>query len=251
MSSQNRPGVMEFRPGYILSLEFSAIGGVNYRRELVDEVIEGQELRAEFRTQKHVDNVDMQKTSRAIINQAYHIVDKHATPTPIGYWVDAEALEKIMTELAGPQEAARMFNELAASLGSRRRVEIHVYPLRLPEFQDDSFAAARRVARDVRERLQGMRDTLAVADRKGFELAYDKARNLDRMAVGVQADAIRMALDHARLTKTHMLEALRAGHDPEAVAKVLDLEPIDAAIQLFEEPADATSQVADELTNAA
>lgn len=225
-------GRLEFKPGYILALEFSATGGVSYRREATIEEQDGEGMRAELHTHKHVDHVELNKNSRAIVNQAYHIVDKYATPTPLGYWVDELALSKITTELAGAQEAAAVFNELAKTLGSARRIEISVYPLALAE---NNEMAARRVARDVRDRIQAIREALAAADRKGFDLAWDKAKNLDRMATGIQADSIRMALDHAKTVKTQLLEALRAGYAPVDIAAALDLEPLDAAISLFQD----------------
>lgn len=223
-------GRLEFKPGYILALEFSATGGVSYRREQTIEEQDGEGLRAELRTHKHVDHVELNKNSRAIINQAYHIVDKHATPTPLGYWVDDVALEKITSELENVRESAQVFNELAHTLGSARRVEINIYPLALAE---NNEMAARRVARDVCDRIAALRAALASADRKAFDLAWDKSRNLDRMATGIQADSIRMALEHAKTTKTQLLECLREGFTPEQIAQVLDLEPLDAAINLF------------------
>jgi hypothetical protein len=229
-------GRLEFKPGYILALEFSATGGVSYRREATNEERDGEGLRAELVTHKHVDHVQLNKDSRAIINQAYHIVDKHATPTPLGYWADDAALERITQELAGAQEAASVFNELARTLGSARRVEISIYPLALAE---NNEMAARRVARDVREKLQAIREALSMADRKAFELAWDKSKNLDRMATGIQADSIRMAMEHAKQTKAQLLEALRAGFAPEDIRAALDLEPLDAAIALFQEGPDA------------
>lgn len=222
----------QFRPGYILILEFSAKGGVSYRRETTNEEREGEALHAELHTTKRVDHVGMAKKSRALINAAYHIVDRHASPTPLGYWASKETLEgEILPALQFVQESANQFNLEAFNVGSERRVAINLFPVALAE---DNEHAARRVAQDIQDRVRDLRTALETGDRKGFEAAWDRAKNLDRMAVGIQADAIRTALDHAKETKSNLLEALREGHSIETLRTVLDLEPLDACIQLFQ-----------------
>jgi len=222
----------QFRPGFVLILEFSARGGVSYRRETTDEETDGESLHAQLHTHKTVDHVTLNRRSRAIINAAYHVVDRHATNTPLGYWATAEVLaEHIAPAITRIQEDAEDFNLAAQAAGSARRVNINLFPVALSE---DNETAARRVAVDVQERIQALKDALWAADRKAFETAWDAARNLDRMAVGIQADAIRTAMDHAKETKSHLLEALREGVDVETIRTVLDLEPLDAAISLFQ-----------------
>lgn len=235
-SAKAQHGVLKFRPGYVLALEFSATGGVTYRRHTEREENVGEGLEAEFRTEKRVDHVELNKTSRGVINQAYHVLDKYATHTPIGYWADAETLAKISAELVPIRQTAIEFNRVAQHLGSARRVEIQIYPLALSE---EDEAAARRVARAVCDRLAALRDALKAGDRKAFELALDRAKNLHRLATGIQADSIRMAVDHAKTQKTQLLEALRQGFTPEACAPLLDMEPIEAAITLFQDPGDS------------
>lgn len=224
------PGKITFRPGYVLALEFSSTGGVSYRRQMEREELQDQRLEVDFFTKKVVDHVELNKISKKIINQAYHVISKHAAHTPIGYWADFAAFAEIVEELRRVQTAAAQFNLAARALNSRQRVEVSVYPMELAE---DNESAATRIAQDVRDRLVDIKAALAAGDRKGFEIVMGKCNNLDKLATGIQADAIRMALDHARALKTQLLEALRQNFSPEQCAPLLDLEPIDAAIALF------------------
>ena len=226
---------MNIRPGYLLVIEFSATGGTTYSRETTFEQAAGPGMVAEFSTTKKVDHVELARQSRALINKAYHVLDKHAINTPLGYWCTEASLSGIEEAIKPIQAEAALFNRNARSLGSKRAVEISLFPMMLRE---DNERAIKRISRDVRERLQEMRDSLHSGDRAAFERAWDGAKNLDLMATGIQADSLRMALDHAKGQKTQMLDALRHGFAQEAIAPLLDLEPIDAAISLFTEPTD-------------
>lgn len=230
---EDRP--LSLRDGAFLIVEFSATGGVRYARTANREEQVGEGLEAEFTTFKQVDNASLVKLSRSIINRAYHIMDRLAVSTPLGYFADRASERMLRDELGEVQEAARQFNDMAAAVRSARRVRIDVYALRVRE---DDEEAARRLAGAVRERLQDLRDTLAAGDREGFERAIDRARNLDRLATGIQADSIRLAMDAAKEQKAIMLERLRSGAG-ELAGEGLDLSALDAAISLFQEAVDA------------
>lgn len=215
--------------------EFSATGGVSYARTDAHEHRVGEGLEAEFTTQKRVDHVGLVNLSRSIINRAYHVMDKLAVSTPIGYFADPSGERKITEALAPIVSAAEEFNEMARSVGSGRRVHIAIYPVRIRE---DDETAARRIATSVREKLEDLQAALAQGDREAFERAWDKARNLDRLATGIQADSIRLALEAAKEQKGVLLESLRAGDGREIAASKLDLSALDAAISLFQEAVD-------------
>lgn len=223
-------GPVAFRPGFIVAVEFSALGGVTYDREDIREDVVGEGLEAEFKTVKRVDHVQLNRESRSIINAAYHVLEKHCAQTPIGYYADEAMLAKVEEEIDQVKAAAKIFNEVAQKLGSQRRVVVEIYPL---ELRLDCEAAARRLVKVVREKLLAIRDALAEGSRRGFELALDKAHNLDRLATGIQSDSIRIAIEHAKEQKALLLEALREGATPEVAAKSLNLEPIEAAVSLF------------------
>lgn len=231
-----REGRLAFRPGYIVALEFSAVGGVKYQRTAGEERVEGERLEADFSTRKTVDNVHLVGLSRALVNRGYHVMDRFAVPTPIGYFADDDALAKIRAALEPLQHAAREFNDMAEAAGSERRVAIEIYPLALDV---DNEAAARRIARAVRERLEDLRAALVTGDPGAYDKAREKARNLDRLATGIQADAVRLALDAASEAKKELTSALKREATPEAAGATLDLSALDAAIGLFQEAVEA------------
>jgi hypothetical protein len=69
--------------------------------------------------------------------------------------------------------------------------------------------------------------------------------NLDKLAVGFQADSIRFALDRVPIAAKEIREAVKKGEKPEKAGAAVDLEVIEAAIVHFEEtPDDALAEVA-------
>lgn len=224
------------RDGYLVPCEFSALGGVEYIREdLKEERLGENGLASEFVTLKKVDNIELHKESKAIIGRAHYVMERTCTNTPVGYFADEEQLRNCKAELAEVQEAARVFNDIARRMNCFRRVRIAVFPVKLRWDKNDE-ETARRLAATVRERLYALKQTLAAGDRAAFETQFDKARNLNRLAVGIQADAIMMALEAARLNKGVLSDMIREGWDPKDAAKKLDLKQIDITIDLFREP---------------
>ncbi len=224
----------QFKPGHIIAIEFSALGGVRYSRKNSQTIHVGMGQVTEYDATKVVDNQDLHKESKAIVGAAYYTMDKHCVNTPLGYYADADQLLATRRALAPVQDAARMFNELAYRVGSARRVTIEVYPF---ELNLDNEQAAKRLCQVVRERLCALHEALSQGDRKAFETAIEPARNLHRLATGIQADSVKFALDAAKEAKTVMLEALRNNKDPR---HTMDLEPLEAAINLFTMPDDNT-----------
>ena len=237
MSQRTRRGVRKhpIKPGYIVALEFSAIGGVKYERELVRA--SGNE--AEVRVTRTADNADLLKDSKSIIGAAYYIMDRTCVNTPIGYYADEHQLEEARLGLVDAQRAAKTFNEIAEQLGSDRRVTIDLFPMMI---EPDNDALLARLARLACERLQAVKDALRAGDRKEFEWAMDKARNVEHMATGVNADAVRLALHIAKQRKSELLEDLRRGSGPELAGARLDLKPLDAAMALFVDASSAAEE---------
>lgn len=246
----------DFTAGYLVQTEFEASGGVRYERQYISEEKDGRKLKAEFLTRKKVDDVELVKDSRSIIWRAYYVMSKHAARTPIGYFADPAMLEELEKEFAEVRELAREFNELSASLGSDRRVKVEIYPL---DVSVDNETVARRLAKLVRERLADLRDTLRAADLKEYKEAAERAKNLERLATGIQRDSIRMALEAARdarkaLAKRIKDEGAKTPGQARECADALfvgkeggrpevDIEAIDAAIDLFTDPEGALGEM--------
>lgn len=219
------------RPGFIVNCEFSALGGVRYKRKQLGEKQLGERgLQREHHTEVEIDNVELLKESKAIIGAAYYVMDRACVNTPVGYFADEGQLSAARKGLAEVQSAASMFNEMARLLGSERRVTIDVFPF---EISPANEYTARRLHKVVRERLEALRDALHGGDRKLFEASLDKARNLEKLSTGIHADAIKLALEVAKERKSELLELLSAGNGNEIAGSKLDLEPLQAAINLF------------------
>lgn len=216
--------------GCFLVPEFSATGGVSYRRTGRSEEREGDRLTADFATRKEVDHVDLVSQSRNLINRAYAVLEKHATPTPVGHFVDPEGELAVREEISKLAAEAALFNQHAKAAGSERRCRVAVYAVALVI---DDERAAHRLTETVRERLGEMREALVACDRKSFDAVWEKSGRLDRLATGIQADAIRMALDSAKTLRREIVELGRDGLVKHEISERLDLSMLDSAISLF------------------
>lgn len=217
--------------GVFLIPEFSATGGVSYRRTNRTTVEDGARLVEDFETRKEVDDRDLVTESKAIINRAYAILEKHAAHTPVGYWVDPEAELTVRERLMELETLARDFNVRARAAGSERRCRVAVYSVGLIV---DDLQAAQRLRETVLDRLAGLRAALARADRAAFDRVWDKCGKLDALASGIQADAIRMAIEAAKERRHEITELVRNGLVAHEIGERLDLGAIDSAIALFQ-----------------
>ena len=216
--------------GVFLIPEFSATGEVSYRRTGRTEETDGERLTADFATRKEVDHVRLVQESRQIINRAYAVVEKNATPTAIGYFAAPEGELEIRETIAKLSIEADDFNTRALAAGSERRCRVAVYAVAL--VMDDERAAA-RLTETVRERLTYMLNALSKADRKAFDDVWPKSERLHKLASGIQADAVEMALTAAQRARKMITELSRDGFVAHEIAARLDLNPIESAISLF------------------
>jgi hypothetical protein len=222
--------------GYFLVPEFSATGGVKYKTLDTQEERDGDRLTAEWATRKDVDHVGLLQLSRKIINSAYHAAERWASNTPIGYFVSLDNWPKLQAEMAEIAAEADRFNHLAAQLGSGRRCKIALYPIRM---QEDDETAAKRLAETVRERMQDLFDALRAGDTNAYAGAMKKAKNLHKLARGIQADSILIGLEAARNARKALGEGISAKRDPAVVGAELDLNAIESAIVLFTDSVNA------------
>jgi hypothetical protein len=214
-------GVLRLDDGVFVATEFSAKGGVEYRRSAtrVQETARGQ--RAEWDTTRHIPNAELHFASKQIVGRAQYLVGRWCATTPLGYYLpdrNRRSFEEAMLPVA---EAADVFNAEAERAGYDRRVRVAYYTFTVAT--DDTKIAA-RLAETVLERLRALSTALHARDRDAYDRARDVARNLEALAVGIQREAIEAALECATLARKKLVE------DPGAL---LDLEPLDAAERLF------------------
>lgn len=223
------PKALELGAGRIIIPEYSRTGGIHTESQPRGrkEINEGAGLQAKYAMTKTVDDVWRLKQATRLLTRAYYVTDRHCATTPLGYWISEDSLPRFQDEMAVLQAAIDEFNADSIHAGSDIRMVVEYYPIELPlNFE----AAAQRLARHVRERLSALVLHLRTGARNDFELEMERCRNLDKLATGIQREAIEQALECAREQKKVMLAALREGDD---LASRLDLEPIVASERLF------------------
>jgi hypothetical protein len=216
--------------GFFYVVEFSATGGVRYTRKDGHEEQEGERLMAEFTTQKDVDHVGMLKWSKKIVNMAYNTMERHASSTPIGYWVRRDAVEALHKEIAEVQHEADRFNLGAQAVGCGRRVRIALYAVQATESE---HSVAARLAETVRERLTELGEHLRAGELNSYAATWKKAKNLPRLATGIQAEAIVFALEAAVIARAEVAAGIREGKTPEQAGAAVDLTALESAVCLF------------------
>ena len=231
---------LDLARGIFFIVEFSAKGGVAYKRigkEYVEEH-EDESLTAEYTTRKEVDHIGLAKWSRQVVNAAYNVMERHCSPTPIGYWIAEENSSKMLAELAQVKEEAGKLNKHSASVGSHRRAYIDIYAMHVGK--EDEEKTAKRLAETVRERLDSLREDLANGDLNAYATSWKRAKNLPKLATGIQAESIVLALEAARELRSKLAEAIKNRKLPVEAGKALDLTTIESAIFLFTDSVNGT-----------
>jgi hypothetical protein len=235
---RKRQFVVDTEANLLIVPEFSARGGVSIKREVVSEKKTGRGLSTETRVSRKVDDEELLKESRALVARGHYLINKHFVNTPIGFLGDVMMLAKFEDEFKELREAAEVMNEVAKDIGSARRMEMDFYTVQL---QSDDPKVVKRLARHVRERLGALKTALLAGDREAFEDAWKEADKLEKLAVGIQSDSVSFALESAKEAKKLLLaniregmDAAQAGREFKKVKEARMLEPIDAAIALFD-----------------
>lgn len=236
--------------GLFFICEFSATGGVKYARigNTETEEREDESLTARYKTRKDVDHVGLNKWSRKIINSAYGVMERHASVTPVGYWCSKELAPVLKDELAQVKAEAEALNKHASEVGSARRCRIEVFAVEAG--QDALEAVAIRLAQTVRERLERLREDLKAGDLNAYASSWKLAKNLPRLATGIQAESIVLALEAAREARAELAASIKSipetARDSERLAKLgesLNCDAIEGAIHLFTDSVMGTSAV--------
>lgn len=239
--------------GIFFSVEFSAKGGVAYRRIGEEEktVFADESMTAEYSTRKEVDHIGLQTWSRKIVNAAYNVMERYCSATPIGYWIAEDKAPKMLEELGQVKLEARKLNDFAKTVGSRRQVLINVFAMQVGEESLESVAT--RLAQTVRERLESLMEDLRNGDLNAYATSWKRAKNLPRLSTGIQAESIVLGLESAKEARSKLSEAFK--DIPEAQRKDrarklgegLDLTALESAIWLFTDSVNGTlAKVEDE-----
>jgi hypothetical protein len=238
---------IKVRPGYLVVDTSTATGGVTYDREYGDEIKinNGQGVQAKLHTIKTVDHVEAVAALDALKKKVDYACRKHCARTAFGWFADEVSLRALRNEVAELQAEAVTLNTAAAAVGSQRRAHVGIVAGKL---EVASAEAAREIARTIREVLSSVLGALRsgkvkkrtdkdgkVIDRDELHAPLLKCKNLDRLAVGLAGEAVKMALDRIPEAKKEVLEGLKRGEDPASIGAELDLGAIENAITWFEE----------------
>jgi hypothetical protein len=249
-------GSFTFRPGWLLVDTSSASGGIRYDRELVKEksINKGNGLQADHKTRKTVDHVEYCAAADAVVKKVDYVLRKHCTRTEMGWFADDQALAKVKGEIALLEAEAHDLNTNGAKKAkSARRAKIRVVPLRLDL---DRREAVAEIVHTIRSVLTELRDALRAGDLASLHKLKIRSKNLDKLAVGFQSDAIRFALARVPVAANEIRDSIKTvvratrngGGSKEdideatatAAAKAgakVDLEAIEAALAHFQDSA--------------
>jgi hypothetical protein len=224
-----------FRPGWLIINSSKAHGGVKYERESIGEhpINRGDGISTEYTTQKTVDHVEFCARIDACVKRVDYVLLKSCIRTELGWFTDQVGLKKIRAEIVDLQREADVLNtQVAAAARSSRRAKIYIAPFR---FDPVNHEAVQEIASTIRSVLSDYRDVLRNGDVASLHKLKMRAFNLARMAQGVQADAIRFALERVPLAAAELRAGIKSGKTPEMAGAVLDLEVFDAALANFED----------------
>jgi len=258
-------GVFHFRPGWMIVDCSSASGGIRYDRELVKEksINKGNGIQADHKTRKTVDHVEYCAAVDAVVKKVDYVLRKHCARTEIGWFADDSVLHKVKAEIAEIEREANELNTVGAKKAkSARRAKIRVVPLKLDLAKPE---AVQEIAATIRGVLTELRDALKGGHLADLHKLRIRSKNLERLAVGFQSDAIKFALERVPAAATEIREAVKNatraarndGEDKDKIAEVgeaaakragakVDVETIEAAIAHFEDSPLAGADVADE-----
>ena len=229
----------QIRPGFLLIDTSTAQGGVHIKRkDLGEETInDGKGKAKDYNGHKEVDHEQIVEESNALVNKARHILGAKygvAVGGGAGAMISEESLRVVEAEIAALQRDVAALNARAVAEGSARFVRISYIVSRL---ELDHAANASEIYRAIREKLAKLRDAFRASNFTKIGAAVSACKGLDKLAVGIQADAIRFALDTVEGLRETLHTALDQKQAPEAAGAALDLDAIEGAIAMFT-PAD-------------
>lgn len=165
--------------------------------------------------------------AQAIVLRARHAVRKFSVHTIIGYLLDKALMPDMVDEITRVKEAGDDFNRRAHTC----QVAISYLPIEISVALGPE--SARALADHVHDELVALRDALRAGEPKPARAVLLRTKNLNALAVGVQSDAIRFAIEEGRDALSKLKEAIKASESPESAGRHLDLGMIDSGIATF------------------
>jgi hypothetical protein len=235
---------IQLRPGFVLRDLSSAKGGITYHREHGHEtpINAGEGYRQEINSVKKVDHEAIVKEGQALANQSRGVIRRYATDTEAGWYVSRADMVHVREQMDDLQPLADAFNAKARAAYSDCRVRVGciAFPLEI-----DNYAAAKEIARTVREVCEDLIQVLKAADFKNMTSVFGRCRHLEQLGTGMQRDSIVFAIDEAKAARKALKKAKRDGEDSKEVAMKLDLEMLESCVGMFSEMTTFDSNASD------
>lgn len=224
---------VNIRPGYVVLDTSSAHGGVHYYRKEIEAhaINNGEGVDATHETRKVVDHVAAVKAVDAVTKELDYAIRKYCAKTVFGPFCSDEDLPALQARVEELRAKADQVNADAAAAGSARRAYIGIVPVRIDVVSPE---AAREIARTVCDVLSELRDAVKDGDvGPRFDGIWLKARNLAKLATGLQSECICWALDEINANRKECKDRIKRGSDPATAGKDLDFSQTEGAIASF------------------
>lgn len=226
-------GRLELKPGYIVVDCSTATGGVSYQqtRHTVEEEGVGEVSR--WTTRKTVDHKQIVADMDNLVKRGDWVLRKHCSRTGFGWFATAESLAKVRNDMDALHEAGEKLNRDARKLGSARRVHVSFVSAYIDVTNEQ---VAQEIYRTAAETLQAIYDCLR-GGLIGPELdkTMIRAKNMGNIAAGILQTALNDALGKIPEWRAEIRAAIKGDNaiEPAKAGKKLNLDSLDAAIQLF------------------
>ncbi len=218
-------------PGALIVINTSEVwGGVSYDRTLVKESERGPRVKRRIQTVMIVDNKKLVARGDKLYQDARHVIRARAASTAVGFICDDKVLKGIEAAMEVMANQADGFNSRAHRAGSNRRVHVGMVAT---DLSTSNSAAAREIARTVRNIFSEMIDTLHAGDANGLAKTLTRARNLELVAKGRWRALIVAALENAKVARSHLRDAKKAKKSLTHVGRRLDLSDLEKCVEAF------------------
>lgn len=240
-------------PGYIVINVSKAAGGISYDRIVIDEEVKGAATMTDYQTRKTIDHVELVKAIDHTVKNVDHELRILCVRTPFGHFASADKVAVIRAKVDKIAADVAELNAAADKVGSAHRGYVGIVTALLDVGNPDNLRECHRV---IRETLTEIRTSLRAGDvrdvkdpatgdilkRHQVRPILIRARNLEQMALGLHGNAIKAALERAKVAKAEILVKLDEvdGNDqptwtPETAGASVNLGEIDTAIAWFED----------------
>lgn len=222
-------------------------GGVQYERQPISTTTEGESgTRTESIVVKKVDHQPVVEKMAKLRNKIDYTFRSIATLVSFGFVATDEQLAKLRTEIGPLKEEADTLNEEARSVGSKHRIRVAMMTMLLSSGDGgDGPAAAKAIANTITDHLSDYKDALLALDLNLVKTVQIRARNLDKLALGVPGTILRGATDCVKAAVKDIKKGIKDAHDPSTIRASLELSPIDVAVSWFTEDVVLYDVVAD------